>query len=331
MEIHDLGALRVDTDGIEVALNGRRLESVLAILCANADEVVSVDALIDAVWGSSAPARAAQSLESLVWRLRKILEPGRGAREAATVLQTEDLGYRLALPRANVDSHRLVQAAREIAELIATSRFGAALELSDGVLPRWRGQPYLGVPDAGWMPPIRAQLAEAHLELQQHRVEALLATGQPERALSELAGLLTDHPYRERLWGQRMVALYRSGRQSEALAAFADARQVLADELGLDPGPELRDLHERILNQDRSLDLVRPNATNEVHLPSRRGRPDRTRRRPGPGAGGARSAPTGHAHRPRRHRQDPVGGRGRVPRPGELPGRGLVRRSRRRH
>ncbi|MCW2526200.1 MAG: transcriptional regulator, winged helix family [Pseudonocardiales bacterium] len=270
MEIHDLGPLRVDTDGINVALNGRRLESVLAILCANAQEVVSVDALIDAVWGSSAPARAAQSLESLVWRLRKVLEPGRAAREAATVLQTEDLGYRLALPRGNVDSHRLAQAARETTELIAANRFGDALELADGVLPRWRGQPYLGVPDAGWMPPVRAQVAEAHLELQQNRVEALLATGQPERALSELAGPLADHPYRERLWGQRMIALYRSGRQSEALAAFAGARQVLTDDLGLDPGPALRDLHERILNQERSLDLVRPNTTSEVHLPSRR-------------------------------------------------------------
>jgi DNA-binding SARP family transcriptional activator len=325
VEIHDLGALRIDTDGIEVALNGRRLESMLAILCVNAEEVVTVDALIDAVWGGSAPARAAQSLESLVWRLRKILEPGRAAREAATVLQTEDLGYRLALPRANVDSHRLMEAAREVAELIAAGRFGAALELADGVLPRWRGQPYLGVPDAEWMPPIRAQLAEAHLELQQHRVEALLAKGQPERALSELAGLLTDHPYRERLWGQRMIALYRSGRQSDALAAFADARQVLADELGLDPGPALRDLHERPPPRLGSPEYDRRGASSQSP-----GRPDRTCRRPDPGASRARTPPSGHAHRPRRYRQDPARSRGGVPRAGELPGRGLVRRPRRR-
>lgn len=272
MEIRDLGPLRVETDGIAVPLNGRRLESVLAVLAANVDQVVTFDALVDAVWGAAAPERAAQSLESLIWRLRKILEPGRAARETATVLRTEEAGYRLALPRENVDSHRLLRANQLVAELLSTDDVGQALETADAALSLWRGQPCLGVPDAAWMAPVRAHLEEAHLELRQHRVQALLATAQPERALDDLAGLLAQHPYRERLWGQRMLALYRCGRQSEALQAYADARRVLADELGIDPGAELRELQRQILDQDRGLELAASAAliAGETHLPSRR-------------------------------------------------------------
>ena len=216
---------------------------IVAILAAHTDDVVTVDALIEAIWDAGPPARAAQSLESLIWRLRKILEPGRAARETATLLRTEDLGYRLALPRENVDSHRLIRANQVAGELLGAGNDAQALDAADAALSLWRGRPYLGVPDAQWMHPVRTHLEEAHLELQQHRVQALLGTAQPERALGELVGLLADHPYRERLWGQRMLALYRSGRQSEALQAFADARAVLAEELGIDPGPELRQLH----------------------------------------------------------------------------------------
>ncbi len=188
------------------------------------------------------------------------------------MLQTQDLGYRLALPRENIDSHRLIRANQVVSKLLTAGNNSQALEAADAALSSWRGQPYLGVPDAQWMPPVRAQLDEAHLELQQYRVQALLATAQPERALDDLVGLLATHPCRERLWGQRMLALYRCGRQSEALQAFADARGVLADELGIDPGLELRDLHRQILDQDRALDLATTaaGATGQTHLPSRR-------------------------------------------------------------
>ena len=193
VEIRDLGPLRVETDGIAMPLNGRRLESVLAVLAANVDQVVTVDLLVDAVWGSSAPERASQSLESLIWRLRKVLEPGRAARETATVLRTEEAGYRLAVPRANVDSHRLLQACQLAAELLAADEVGQALETAEVALSLWRGEPYLGIPDAEWMAPVRTRLEEAQLDLRQHRVQALLATAQPERALDDLTGLVRWH------------------------------------------------------------------------------------------------------------------------------------------
>ena len=238
----------------------------------NANETVTVDALVDAVWGPEAPDRAAQSLESLIWRLRKIIEPGRAARATATLLQTVELGYQLTLRRTHIDSYRLLEAHQRLPELLAANDNVQALELADAALSLWRGQPYFGVPEAQWMQPLRTQLEEARLELQQYHIQALLETGQPERAVSELLPLLADHPYRERLWGQRMLALYRCGRQSEALAAFAEARALLAEELGVDPGPDLRDLHRRILEQDRRLDLTveGPPASRNVHLPSRR-------------------------------------------------------------
>ncbi|MBV9921303.1 MAG: winged helix-turn-helix domain-containing protein [Pseudonocardia sp.] len=268
MDFRDLGPLQVAVDGITLPMNGQRLESVLALLVANVGEVVTVDALVDAVWGASASARAAQSLESLVWRLRKVLEPDRVAGQTAAVLQTHERGYRLAAPPHSVDSRRLLQAARVVPDLLEAGDAERALDTADAALVLWRGLPYQGVPDADWMPPVRAQLAEVHLGLQQQRVEALLQTAQPERALHELGPLLSAHRHREQLWGQRMLALYRCGRQADALQTFADARAALADELGVDPGPELRALQQRILGHDPALDLR--GADQPVRLPRRR-------------------------------------------------------------
>jgi DNA-binding SARP family transcriptional activator len=268
VEFRDLGTVQVAVDGIATAVNGRRLESVLALLVARVGEVVTVDALVDAVWGPSASGRAAQSLESLVWRLRKVLESERVAGETATLLQTDERGYRLAMPPPSVDSHRFLQAAEAVPAFLAAGDAERALDIAETALALWRGQPYLGVPDADWMPPVRARLEEARLALEQLRAAALLKTAQPERALRELGPLLSAHPHREQLWGHRMVALYRCGRQSEALQAFADARAALADELGVDPGPELRALHRRILTQDPDLDLR--SGDQPLRLPRRR-------------------------------------------------------------
>lgn len=262
-------------DDLEIPLPGRRLGSVLALLVARVGEAVGADALVEATWGDSRPVRAVQALETLVWRLRSALEPGRSARTAGTVLRTEAAGYRLAVPEDTVDSRRFATAARQAGELLAQGESAQALEVSENALTLWRGEPFEAVLDAQWMEPVRQYLAGLRLDLAECHVQALLEVGQPERAVRQLVPLLAENPFRERYWAQRMLALYRSGRQAAALDAFAEARRVLSEELGVDPGPELRALHEQILAQVDSLDGPRAGQSASVTdppvvLPSRR-------------------------------------------------------------
>ena len=271
VEFHDLGPLLIETDGVVADVGGRRLESVLARLLADVGRVVSVDALVDAVWGSDAPTRATQSLESLVWRLRKVLEPGRVARQEATLVRRVPNGYLLATAGRHVDSHRLRTAATTVPGLLDDGDARQALAVADDALSAWRGRPFDGVPEATWMTAVRAQLDELRVTLQEQRAQALLDVDQPERAVADIVALLQDEPFRERLWTQRMLGLYRCGRQSEALATFTEARRVLLDELGIEPGPELRAMRDRILQQDGRLDPGHAAAeTATLRLPSRR-------------------------------------------------------------
>ncbi|HEX5811965.1 MAG TPA: BTAD domain-containing putative transcriptional regulator, partial [Pseudonocardia sp.] len=160
-------------------------------------------ALVDAVWGADPPAGAGGALDSLIWRLRRVLEPGRAARDAALVRRDEQ-GYRLAVAPDVIDSHVIATAA---AAAGATTDAADALRIADDALGRWRGTPYDGVPDTGWLEPVRTRLAEVRVTLQQHRLDALLATGQPDRAVADLVPLLVEHPYRESLWERRLRAL----------------------------------------------------------------------------------------------------------------------------
>jgi DNA-binding SARP family transcriptional activator len=127
------------------------------------------------------------------------------------------------------------------------------LERTSAVLSLWRGEPYAEVPDTGWLAPVRQHLVAARLEVAELRVQALLQLARPEEAVGELDPLLAEQPLRERLWALRMTGLYQAGRQAEALAAFGRIHQVLTAELGVDPGPELRDLQRQILDQDPAL------------------------------------------------------------------------------
>ncbi|HEY5845805.1 MAG TPA: AfsR/SARP family transcriptional regulator, partial [Microlunatus sp.] len=119
--------------------------------------------------------------------------------------------------------------------------------LTATVLALWRGEPYAGVADTGWLGPARQQLADARLELAELRLQALLEVGRPEEAIGDLGPLLVEHPFRERLWARRMLALYQAGRQSDALTAFAEVRDLLADELGVDPSPSVQEMYGRLL------------------------------------------------------------------------------------
>ena len=268
MRFLDLGPLAVEIDGMPRTLGGRRVESVATALLVHAGAPLPAAALVDAVWGAAPPAGAGGALDSLIWRLRRVLEPGRAARDAALVRRDEQ-GYRLVVPIDAVDSHVLAAAAAATATDPAD-----VLRIADDALGRWRGTPYDGVPDTGWLEPVRTRLAEVRVTLQQHRLDALLALGHPDRAAADLVPLLVEHPYRESLWERRLRALYAAGRQQAALAAFHELRRVLADELGVEPRPALRRLHEQILAHDPAL---RPRAAVqvsaaravEVHLPRR--------------------------------------------------------------
>lgn len=267
VRIRDLGPVVVEHDGLLEPVGSGRVASALSLLCERVGFVVTTAALVDAVWGEVAPARAGQLLETLVWRLRKVLEPGRAAWSEAAVLRRDPQGYRLDVPVNAVDSAILRSALTELRTLTAAGRHTDVLDQSAAVLGLWRGEPWAEVVDAPWVVPARLQLLDARLDIAEVRVDALLSTGRPEEAVDELRPLLAQQPFRERFWAQRMLALYRTGRQGEALTSFSEARAVLDGELGIEPGPQLRGLHRRILAQDPALEpkLAHPTSGSASH------------------------------------------------------------------
>ena len=275
LHFRDIGPLVVDRDGAPLVLGGRRLVSALTLLLVHADRVVSVDALAEAIWGAHADARSASTLDSHVWRLRNLLEPGRRRGEPAAVLLRETTGYRLVAPTEQIDSRWFAVLADETLDLLTDGQPERALRRADEALALWRGRPFAAVADEPWARAAVTRLDELHAQVRERRIEALLAVGAPDRALVDLVSAIGDAPLRERLWAQRMLAYHRSGRTDQALATYADARALLRDELGIDPGAELRDLQARILADDPSLAAPRPVPAprdpplTEVHLPSR--------------------------------------------------------------
>lgn len=275
LRFRDLGPLVVDRDGAPLALGGRRLVAALTLLLAHADRVVSPDALSDAIWGGDAGRRSTSTLDSHVWRLRNLLEPGRRRGEPASVLLRETTGYRLVAATEQIDSTWFAVLADETLGLLTDGQPARALRRADEALALWRGRPFTAVADEPWAQPAITRLEELHAQVRERQVEALLAVGDPDRALVELVSAIGDAPLRERLWGQRMLAYHRTGRTDRALATYADARRLLLDELGIEPGAELRALQSRILDDDPALAPPRADPPRhdrhpvEVHLPTR--------------------------------------------------------------
>ncbi len=248
----------VESDGLPIALNGRRMASALSVLLVNLNEKVRTDVLIDSIWGGERSTRAPAALDTLLWRLRRALDPGRPARTSSTLLRTEEQGYRLVMPVEAVDSWQFDTAARRISDAVAPLESAAILDLTESALGLWRGRPYDDVDDDGWLDPHRNRLLEQRLAVQEARIGALLEVGQPEQAVAELVPILAEHPFVERLWSYQILGLYQSGRAAAALDAYARVRQLLDRELGLRPGPDLQALQERILRHDRSLAAPTP-------------------------------------------------------------------------
>jgi len=264
-----LGPLEFEVDGRRVALGGGKQRALLALLLVNAGEVVSRDRLIDELWAGRPPASAPQSLDAYVSRLRRAFRQA-GALE---VLATRAPGY--VLQAEDSDAHQfeaLLAGGRRALEAGENDRAAAVLEEA---LALWRGSPYAEVDDELWAAPEIERLEELRLQAIEDRVDAELALGRHMPVVPELEQLVARHPHRERLVAQHMLALYRSGRQAEALAAYRSARRALVEELGLEPGQGLRRLETAILKQDPGLDVPRAETQSGVALaaPSDRRRP----------------------------------------------------------
>jgi DNA-binding SARP family transcriptional activator len=246
MEFRILGPLEVEEEGRLLNLGGAKQRSVLAFLLLHANEVVSRDRLIDELWGGEPPETASTAVQVHVSQLRKVL--GRDA------IVTRAPGYLIRVQDGELDLHRfehLVDEARGQEPALAAERLREALSL-------WRGAPLAEIALSPTTAAERSRLEEQRLGALEQRIAADLELGRHAELVPELERLVREHPLRERLRGQLMLALYRSGRQAEALDVYRSGRRLLDEELGLEPGEELRRLERAILEQDPSLVGGRP-------------------------------------------------------------------------
>ncbi|HET6683263.1 MAG TPA: BTAD domain-containing putative transcriptional regulator [Gaiella sp.] len=252
MEFRILGPLDVVEDGRSLDLGGPKQRALLAALLLRANEVVSQDTLIDDLWGEAPPATAAKTLQAYVSRLRKALAEEGG--EAPTArLETQARGYALRIPPEALDADAFQRGLAEGRQALARDDPKLAAEVLREALRHWRGPALADLAYESFAQPEIARLEELRLTAIEERVEADLALGRADELIGELEMLVERQPLRERVRGQLMLALYRSGRQAEALQVYQDGRQHLAAELGLEPGEGLRRLQRQILEQDPAL------------------------------------------------------------------------------
>jgi DNA-binding SARP family transcriptional activator len=252
VEFQTLGPLTVQRNGQDVAVTSAKLRTVLACLLIHARRLVTTDRLIDELWGEHPPASATNTLQTYVSQLRQLLEPDRRAGAEPRLLRTVPGGYLLDVEPQSVDHVRFEDALRDgRAAVEADEPEKAAERLCDG-LSLWRG-PALANVEGRTAELESARLDDLRLDALELRIEADLTCGRHQEVVCELDRLVREHPWRERLTGLLMVALYRCGRQAEALARYREVRDRLVTELAIDPGPELRELERRILQQDRGL------------------------------------------------------------------------------
>ena len=237
MEFRILGSLEVSEEDRPLDLGGPKQRALLAILLLNANRVVSRDRLIDALWEEQPPETAPKALQVYVSQLRKTLGAGR--------IVTRPPGYLIRVEPGELDLERF----ERLLESGGTEKLREALAL-------WRGRPLEEFALDRFAQSEISRLDELRLAALEERIEADLAFGRHAALVAELEAFVAEHPLRERLCGQLMLALYRSGRQAEALAAYQDARRALVDELGIEPSRALQDLERAILQQDPGLDLA---------------------------------------------------------------------------
>jgi DNA-binding SARP family transcriptional activator len=247
MEFGILGPLEAREGGTMLALGGPKQRAVLALLLLHANQVVPTDRLIDQLWGDEAPDTVKVALQGYISNLRKVLGAG--------TIVTRAPGYAIELDAEQLDLHRFESCvAQARAAAAAGDPAGAAAGFREA-LGLWRGSALVDFAYEEFAQAPIARLEELRLTALEDRIAADLALGRHAELVAELEALVAQHPLRERLRGQLMLALYRSARQAEALAAYQQARRVLVDELGIEPAQALQDLERAILRQDRALDL----------------------------------------------------------------------------
>jgi len=244
-----VAALRGDES---LDLGGYRQRALFALLLINANEVVSTDRIVDELWGESAGKDRQNALWVGVSRLRSALEPDREKRSDGTILVTRQPGYMLSVDADDVDANRFEALAREGRALLETDPGAGALVLNEA-LGLWRGHALEEFTYEPFATAAVGRLEEMRLAAVEDRVDADLRIGRAGELVGELEGLVRQHPLRERLAGQLMLALHLSGRQGDALRAFGALRARLVEELGLEPSAEISKLEERILLDDPEL------------------------------------------------------------------------------
>jgi DNA-binding SARP family transcriptional activator len=236
-----LGPLEVLHDGEPVPLGGRNQRAVLTLLLLRANQPISADRLVDRLWGEHPPRTATTSLQNAISQLRKLLGPG--------VLHTRPAGYVLDLEGSELDLDRFEQLVRDARSSEPAQRASVLRE----ALALWRGPPLADVAMETFAQEEIRRLEEERLGALEERIAADLEAGVDASLVPELEALVAEHPLRERFRSQLMLALYRSGRQADALEAYGAARRTLVAELGIEPGPELQGLYGSILRQERAL------------------------------------------------------------------------------
>jgi DNA-binding SARP family transcriptional activator len=242
VEFRILGPLEVVRGGVSLPLGGQKHRALLALLVLHADRVVSNDQIVESLWGENPPRTASGSIQNSISHLRKLL--------GAERLITKVPGYVLHIDEDELDADR----ARTLLTEARSAPSEDRVELLRRAESLWRGPPLADFTYGAFAQTAIAQLEELRLSIREERIGYELESGRSGELIPELEALVGEHPLRERLRGQLMLALYRSGRQADALHAYQEARRALLEQLGIDPGPALQQLHNAILRQERSLD-----------------------------------------------------------------------------
>jgi predicted ATPase/DNA-binding SARP family transcriptional activator len=258
LEIRLLGPFEVLAGGTLADVGGSKRQALLAMLALQQGRMVDVDGLVDGLWGEELPASPRNALHHHIARLRAALGEG-------SIVGFAD-GY--ALKDAGVDAVRFEELLTETRSALRDSDVSAAADAVAAALDLWRGSALQGLTGTAWFSAEARRLETLRVDALEEDFEVRLALGEHRELIPALRSALADNPFRERLWGQLMLALYRSGRQADALETFQEARGVLADELGLEPGPELRRLQEAILAHDPAIAAVPVERRRGGNLPA---------------------------------------------------------------
>src|SRR2546429_2733871 len=250
LEFRLLGPVEAVVDGRPVALPAAKPRALLAVLLLDRNRVVSVGRLVEDLWGDEPPETATKALQGYVSQLRKALGADR--------LLTKPPGYSLRVEDGELDLDRFEVLAREGRELLGSGESKAAAKRLAEALELWRGTPFAEFESEPFARDAGARLEDARLAALEERIEADLALGRHAPLIPELEELVAREPLRERPRAQLMLALYRSGRQADALELYRRTRETLSDELGIEPNLELQEVQRRILQHDPTLERARP-------------------------------------------------------------------------